>query len=628
MAFVRDLAVRLRAIDEGLTLALERANKQAHELVGGFRAASAEIVAFQRVGRGLYGATGVGLGLLGENLAYLRRELQAVGPALGGLALSGFWFLERAAQASAQAEWAMVRAQQLVGKAWTDLFTALEAQQRKWRGAFNISDVLEEMIPVLAVLGEKSNLVIPALDAINQRIVMMGGGAEAARRAWLYIAQAITTGSAEILMKASRFLPFPLIQGEKAIAIAKRMKREYDDLTNAMILFKALTASTALEQEKLSRVMDTARFQAMRFSATWQEFMERFGVGAREVKAKTQGWLADVLERFTALGGAEPFGRWFQWFTGIAGVLGFGKLAGWILGKLGIPLTVGGVLGALGTVVGWVAFAGALALIIQDVLSQDSVIKKLPETIDSLLTKFGAAIQDWVESIFKGKKATEDYVATLKETNEKFRTYAEFLAEKVGIPEKELQGFRTKELIPKTEELAAKWFYYEAQMATGLPLGLPPEIAKWPWPDIAAAVFGPRWQEYMAKYTAGEMSMVQILRDAIAWMETGANELDPLYYAALRYWRDTGYLAEVKRRLDELEGIPTGPKPEPGAFAPPGWSFAPTVTVESGAVNVQITLPSGFAPNWRDVVIEQTLKAIEAQLRAVLEEQPHPGVGE
>lgn len=643
MQFLRDMLVRLRVQDEGVVPAVERANQALDEFAGSVRTAAKETVTLQNA----TADTTTVLGGLRSRLSAIWADFRQYQAVLGGIGMAGVGLMTYAAKQAEAAEWAFVRARQLLGENFNAVYQALLRERARWRGAINISDWLEMMIPIFVSLGDQADLVAKALANITDRIMLMGGDVAAASKVWLYIAQAITSGSAEILTRASRFLPYAIVQGEEAERIARRMKREYDDVTNAMILFEAIAKSTRIEQEKLNEVMDTARFQSVRLGRAWQELAEEIGAGWSRAAGKVKGVVADIFSWILGAGGGKPFGDWFAIFSSLLAGVGGAKLIAAILAKLGI---IGGAsIGALLTgVLPWVLGFAAVALVIQDLLSTHSVIKKVPDMLWDLLGQFGDAVKEWVTSIFKGKQVTDEMIQRMMETNETLRIYSEFLEKKVGVEAAEFaKGARSEEeVMYRVGEEAAKWLYYEIEAAGGIKPYVSPTIAKEPWYAIVESILGPNWESLMQQYAHGQRTMQDILREAITVFESGQYERTMYAFQTLAYWKGTGYLDDVKRKLgmlpeanvaEEIAALAKEVKESGGALGGftkvavipgTGQQVEVNVSFENGAVQVQLggDYSRVLAPEVSERIIQETLRAIEAQLRAALAEEPHPGV--
>ena len=630
--YLRDLLVRLRAEDAGVSTAIERANRQVDELVGGLQQARAEASGFNEAA---VRATGGLAGLLGgvrAAVAGVAADFRQYQPILGGMSIAMSAVLNAAARDAIQAEWATTRARSLLNAAYADIAGAIEAQNMRFRGAINISDWLEDMLPVLVVLGDRAGVAAGALGKIAEKVVLLGGDAAARARVWLYIAQAITTGSAEMLTKTSRFLPVPLIQGEEAVRIARRMRREYSDLTNALILFQAISRSTGVEMDKLNMVMETTYFRQLRLQTVTKQFREEFGRGWAGARARIWDVLGEVMSFFTERGGAEPLGRWMTVFTSILAGVGLTKMAAVVLAKLGI-IGTGTVLGLLTGLLPWVVGLGALALVVQDLMSFDSAIRRMVK-----------AAGDWAEMIVHGKRLTEEQIRLMVQGNESLRAHVDSLAMQGTTPEAVAAGANTFEgAWERIREAGARAFVERLWMA-GYPLYPTPEIERLGYPAIAAGIFGADFEQYMQRWANGMITPVEALRNAIMRFETG-EYISGLEFGILEYYQQIGELQRIKERAAgvsaEAQGIREALQAAIDALGPHGreielrlsHGFAGLtgqvnthVTIERGAVNIEFTGDVSALSEMRETIIRETMAHIEAELRRALPEEVQPGV--
>ncbi|MEM3554207.1 MAG: hypothetical protein QXU79_00080 [Candidatus Micrarchaeaceae archaeon] len=636
MAFLRDMLIRLRLQDAGAIPALERANQLTQDLQDAAREVGPAFAQAASQAASSFAAAEGPISTLGDALRGIYADFKGVQATLGGIGLAGLGLLHVAANAAMEAEWAMRRAEVLTGQAFSRIVAAVEQESRRFRNALNVSDVIEAMFPVFMVLGERSDIVVQALGRISEAVIMAGGDMEAMRRVWMYVSQAIATGSPEILFRA-RALGFPLIRGEEAEAIARRMRREYDAVTNAMILMQAIAKSTGIEQSKLNQIMDTANFTLIRLRSTWTEFKEQFGKGFMEARRGIWDTIVDkVLGPILGRGGAEPMGRWFSIFSTILAGLGGAKLISAILAKLGIA-TGGTILGMLGAVLPWVVGIGALALVIQDLLSADSVIKRIPVIFDSLLRAAG----EFTLSLLTGRRKLDESVAKAMTTGP-MEPYAEAVRKAGKSPEAIVQKAPTGEVAwERLRDEAAKALVQELWMA-GAKLYPTKEIEALGFPAIAAGIFGPAWEEVLQKWVKNELTVTEAFKQALqTYYFGGGREAGGPGFEILRYYEALGRLDEIAREFGvlpppkgavepALEGlvVPQVPgMPEVRVVAAPGVTQV-QVTVEQGAVVVNVP-PGGLealTPAQREEILRQVLDAIAAQLRAVMGEQVAPGV--
>jgi len=614
---LRDLVLRARLEEEGLISTLEQANEEMNDLAAMSEEAQASLEELGEIGAAAGEGIAGGLEAASDATGGFVDQLRAVQPALGAIGLAGLGFVGVATRAATELEWATTRLRILADEAYPQIARAIESEVERLGRALTFGQLSELLAPIAATLPGHADIITKAIRQIDDAIIMMGGDAQAAERAWLYIAQAIGSGSAEILTRASRWMPFPLIRGEEAIAIARQMSREYDALTNAMILMEAIAKSERIEQEKLNQVMDTTRFRILQLHGAWGDFLEEVGAGQAQIKGTVAEGIASALDKFLEAGGGEPLGRWLTVYSTLLAGVGGRALLSKVLGWLGIG---GGTIS--GALFGVMLPLGILALAIEDLWTGftggKSVILDFSQSLLDLREQFWRYTNDWGETV---QVTADNWKQAVGQMWRDWQIQRDLAQQQENI-QRALEGEMGQEV---AWEVSRSELARELVEGLEYPLIVSEETRRMGWPAIAASIFGPNWELYARKVHEGEMSVEEALRQAqINRMAEQATEtvegapspaaptvhLDPQVEESLKQ------LADREQTHITLEIPPTTT-----LFGNPQI----TISFGPGAITVA---PEGMwelPEEEREKIINETLEALEAQLRAVLNEQARPG---
>ena len=618
MAVLRDLVLRARLEEEGLVSTLEQANEEMNDLAAMSEEAQANLEELGEAGAAAGEEITGGLEAASDVTGGFSDQLRAVRAELGAVGLAGLGFVGMATRAATELEWSTTRLQVLAGETYPQIAQAIESEVERMGRALTFGQLSELLAPIAATLPGHADVITQAMKQVDDAVIMMGGDAQAAERAWLYVAQAIGSGTAEILTRASRFMPFPLIRGEEAIKIARQMSKEYDTLTNAMILMEAIAKSERIEQEKLNQVMDTTRFRILQLHGAWGDLLEEMGAGQAQIKGAVVGGVAAALDRFLKAGGGEPLGRWLTVYSSLLAGVGGRALLSKVLGWLGIG---GGTIP--GALFGVMVPLGILALAIEDLWTAfrggKSVIVEFGQSLLELREQFWKYTNDWGQTV---QITADNWKQAVGQMWRDWQVERDLARQRENV-QRALAGEMGEEV---RWEVSRAELARELVEALGHPVLVTEETRQMGWPAIAASVFGPNWELYARKVHEGEMTVEEALRQAQAermaeqateTVEGAPSPAAPTVHLDPQVEESLKQLGEQERTHITLEVPPTTT-----LFGNPQI----TISFGPGAVTVA---PEGvweLPEEEREKIINETLEALEAQLRAVLDEQARPGV--
>ena len=436
-------------------------------------------------------------------LAELGADFQQARAGLGTIGMAMLGFTMHASDAAIALEDYTTRLRLIAGEVWPELAATMEEEVERTRRRLTFGQLAEALIPVAATLQEATDIIMPYMDEINNALLMGGMTGEKFAMAWTYVAQAIATGNAQLLTRPSRMLPFPIIQGQEAIEIARQMKKEYDLLTNARIFAEAVAHSEAITQEQLNTVFETTASRLQMFRGTWGDFLEEFGAAA----AKARGWIAEVfadpLELLIRSGDVRRIGEVMGIFSLLASAVGGTAVLAKLAGLIGIG---GGTIGSfLMVALPWAALLFAAATVIRDIFAVftggRSIIwegmKYLWEGIKGIPRLFGQA---WDELLiylgqFHGwldRHITRPALAAFEKIESAIMDFGDRVAAFFGVETERMHEERGREF---AEQAAA------AAVVGHLAPEAEPVVKQGgeiDWVETARQALGEHWMQYLA----------------------------------------------------------------------------------------------------------------------------------
>jgi len=610
VTILRDLAIRLRLEEAGVLSTLEEANEELNAVAQAAEEVQAEFEEVGDVGAQIGDELAGSFGQVEEAGLSLAESFNKVRTGLGAIGLAGLGFVGVASQAATELEWNLTRLKVLAEEAFPALAEAIAEEERRTRNVLTQGQLFEVLTPLVATLPGQADIIVKAIQRIDDAIIAMGGDARAAEIVWTYVAQAIGSGTAEMLIRASRYMPFPIIRGEEAVRIARQMRREYDALTNAKILFEAISKSERLEQEKLNMILDTTRMRLQGLRGAWGNFLEEFGAGASRVQGQVAGTIAEWLAEINRSGAVKPLGEWLALFSAVTAAFGGPTLLARLLGLLNIGK--GTILSMIRALTPWALGIGAVSLVLQDVLTYLRGGKSVIGEIVAQFRPGGEIYEKWIVPLMEKLKPVGDAIdryllQPMRDFYEKTTPWLRRIETPTGETEyvstlpPEGQGRMQQYMEQQTYEAGAAFEAVQEEMAAMRAFDR--LTLQWLEEDMA--------RQKAVRGHVGEMQGGQQTEDLSRSVDRNLGAAIDL----LGGLADTGeeMLGVLKGQPQiTLQETPTTEKPQVN------------ITFEPGAIS--LTGEAFLSEEDINKLIEQVTTELELQLRAVLNEKARPGV--
>lgn len=530
------------------------------------------------------------------------REVRAT---LGALGAAGLGFANMAANAAIRLEDTVTRLRVLSGEAWPEIRSILEEIEAASGERLTFGDLAKALTTPAVIMRGQVRELRDIIRPISMDLLAMGVNAATFQRIWLRVAQALQTGSISPLTTISEEMPFPLIRGEQALAIAKQMREEYSEMVNARILARALAYNEKLDQYELKAILETNASLIQRLHGAYGNFLEEFGKSAADAKGAFAAFAADVLSFLRRIGAAGPLGSWFTTFsmllTAVGGTAALAKVAGWIGGMFGLA---GGPWLVMFKLLG---MTGLAALVIEDIvgglLGKKSVIIGLLRGLKPYMQDI---YENWIVPLARALEPVGDWLdryllTPMKEFADAALAWLDQIPQDVQEEAAQRMAETGQEAWGAVGEVMAERMALEQAYAT------------------ADRLAQEALQEMMKRQTAQAWEFAPTLGESLVGqqppviLEGIPGPIAPKVYLSPEIVELTRTIQETQERISGEEGTP----PQPGlSLTQPQIN----VTFEGGAIQIGPGF-AGLDEETRRRVIDETVDEVAQQLRAQLEEQ-------